>query len=93
MQGSLVSLSHLCGSSRRFGMPLIACILLALPTTCGCTQIAGPVNAAKCILCQGSGKCHCCNGDGFGLFGLPCGCCQKTGKCTNCNGWGFGGKQ
>ena len=94
MQGSLVSLSHLCGSSRRFGMPLIACILLALSATFGCTQIAAPINKARCNICAGSGRCTWCEGDGLSWGNMvPCEVCKKTGKCQNCSGWGFGGKE
>ena len=94
MSGFFVSLSYACGSPRRLGLPLMACILLALPATVGCTQIAAPINQARCRMCAGSGKCSWCYGDGLSWGNVvPCEVCNKTGKCTNCDGWGFGGEK
>jgi len=86
----LACLLRRCGNPHRRGVLVIAIALLACSAT-GCTQIAAPINAAKCNICQGSGKCIGCGGDGFFIFGLPCEGCKKTGKCSNCSGWGFGG--
>jgi hypothetical protein len=92
VSGSSVSLSYAFGLPRRLGITLMACILLTLPATFGCTQIAAPINQARCRMCAGSGRCNGCGGDGlsWGNF-VSCQVCEKTGKCGNCDGWGFGG--
>jgi hypothetical protein len=94
VNGLSASLFHVSGSPRRFEMPFIVFTLLALSATVGCTQIAAPINQARCNMCAGSGRCGWCEGDGlwWGNF-VSCEGCKKTGKCPNCDGWGFGGEK
>jgi DnaJ-class molecular chaperone len=45
--------------------------------------------AVTCSVCDGTGKCQNCGGDGKVALLLTCSVCKGTGKCQNCNGTGY----
>jgi DnaJ-class molecular chaperone len=45
--------------------------------------------AVTCSVCDGTGKCQNCGGDGKVALLLTCSVCKGTRKCQNCDGTGY----
>ena len=77
--------------SRRKEEARVLVVLLLLVVSCflleGCQAIS---NATRCKVCDRTGECQSCWGDGeVGIiFTDKCGPCSGTGKCRNCGGTG-----
>ena len=70
-------------------------VMLAMVLAFGSCDLFGeteknPVKkAVTCSVCDGTGDCQNCGGDGKVALLLTCSVCKGTGKCQNCNGTGY----
>jgi len=71
-----------------FGMAVVGCDLF------GSQDEANNLvkKAVTCSVCDGTGKCQNCGGDGKVYLLVTCSVCKGSGKCQACNGTGKSSK-
>jgi hypothetical protein len=78
-------------ANKRFWLGILVMALVFGMMVVGCpNEIVA--KAITCSVCEGTGKCQKCGGDGKVYLLLTCSECKGSGKCQACDGTGISSK-